>query len=70
MRERRLVRPVAAALSTAAAALLVLAPMAAQAQNAPRLGSYRPGPQATGPNTYIGRLEAPGRRIRAGADVW
>jgi hypothetical protein len=56
-----------AVLGAAFTAVLVLAPTIVEAQ--PRPGSYRAGPEATGNNTYIGRLEAPGRRIRSGVDV-
>jgi hypothetical protein len=58
-----------AAVGVAYAALLVLAPLPVQAQAGPRLGSYPPGPDATGNNTYIGRLESPSRRVRTGADA-
>lgn len=70
VRSQRIVRCATAGLATAAAAVLMLAPMAVQAQSVPRAGSYRPGPQASGPNTYIGRVEAPRRSgLRLGADL-
>jgi hypothetical protein len=58
------------AASVAAVAALLVAPVSVSAQAAPRAGSYRPGPQATGNNTYIGRIEAPRRTgLRLGADL-
>jgi hypothetical protein len=51
-------------------AVMLVAPMAVHAQTAPRAGSYRPGPQAVGNNTYIGRIEAPrATGLRLGADL-
>ena len=70
MRATRIARSATAVLATVAAAVMVVAPMVAEAQTAPRAGSYRPGPDAAGNNTYIGRIEAPrATGLRLGADL-
>jgi hypothetical protein len=70
VRAKRIARSATAVLATVAAAVMVVAPLVAEAQTAPRAGSYRPGPDATGNNTYIGRIEAPRPTgLRLGADL-
>jgi hypothetical protein len=65
----RATRSASSALA-ALAAVMVLAPAVVQAQAAPRAASYRPGPDASGTNTFIGRIEAPRRTgLRLGADL-
>jgi hypothetical protein len=70
VRASRVARSATVLLATVAAAVMVVAPTMVLAQAAPRAGSYRPGPQATGNNTYIGRIEAPRRTgLRLGSDL-